>query len=466
MIVRSNFIKSLLSVGGGHLSLTASKFITIVIATRCVSIKEMGVYFLVMATSGVITDIAGCGTNVALVKYLAEEEDEKIRQSNVFVTTLFFFLNLTTVIIICIIVNNIWGFIKFEPLYVLFCGSVAVFTYLNFPLQGFKKFKKIAIANFLNGIVKIVSALILMIYLDKGFIGLLWTITISNLIGILFQIYSLDMKLWVQKISFSHLTFLSQLLKFSLPIYINQLYSNLYDRGYTFLIAALLNPTSVAYFNIATRLSVFIDQLRRVYNSVYFPKIVELVKYRKNKAEKLLQISIEIIFISIAIGSFLFFTFKNQIIILVFSSEYQSASTAAFIMIARCAFSFCSVVMGFTLVGSGYNIAPLIINIIVTSLSFIASYFCIPYYGYQGVVYIAFICSIIGFIFNYYYLRYVGLKLRFNILNWGYIMSFIAIVFSVTVQHYLIAACLLLLFIVFAVISLYRFQNNSKYMTT
>jgi peptidoglycan biosynthesis protein MviN/MurJ (putative lipid II flippase) len=66
--------------------------------------------------------------------------------------------------------------------------------------------------------------------------------------------------------------------------------------------------------------------------------------------------------------------------------------------------------MGNTLVALGKNRAPFQINVLVTSLTFLCSYFIIPRLGYMGVVYIAFAGSIFAFILNYVYLCNAGIR--------------------------------------------------------
>ncbi len=460
MILKSEFLKSLANVGGGSLFLSLGRFITIVIATRFVGTSNLGIYFLVVASAGIITSIAGFGTNVAIVKFIAEEEDVKNKILFSSVTILFFLVCLLSVIVVTIFINSVTSFVEIKLMHIWVCISYAVFFYLNYPLQGFKKFKSISLANTLNGALKIVLALTLVAFFKFGFEGLLWTVILSNTIAVLFQLHSLYNGFKITELSFSQFNFLRNLLKFSLPIYLNQIYSNFYDRGYTLLIAAMLNPAAVAYYNIAIKFSAFIDQLRQIFNSVYFPKLVELLKTHKEKAEKLLKISITIIFISLSFGAFVFFITRNQVITFLFSTEYKTVSLAAFIMVSRCVFSFCSAVMGFSLVAHGHNSAPLKINVIITSFSFITSYLCIPYYGYMGVVYIAFFCAILSFLFNYFYLNYANFFLRLGSSGWGCFIGFILVVIMAIFRLYPFMYLSFLIFLAFSIISIYGLKKE------
>ena len=83
---------------------------------------------------------------------------------------------------------------------------------------------------------------------------------------------------------------------------------------------------------------------------------------------------------------------------------------AAFIMLVRSVLTFCGPIMGLTLIALGHNKAPLRINVVVTTFTFLSSYFLIPYWGYMGVVYVAIVGSVIGFTLNWLYIRYSQLK--------------------------------------------------------
>ena len=463
MILKSDFVKSLLSVGGGALVLNLGRFVVVLISVRYIKPYDLGIYFLIMAAVGIITSVAGFGTNVSLVKFIVEEENNNKKISLATVTIVFFLISLLTVIAILTIFNSAFNLFEIRLSYVYLCVSFALFFYLNYILQGLKKFKAISIANSINGISKICIAFVFIVIMEIGFEGLIWTIIISNIAGVFLQTYNIYNGVSVNSAFSFEKRGLIKILKFSMPIYFNQIYSNLYDRGYTILIAALLNPTAVAYYNIATRIPAFVDQLRQVYNAVYFPQVIELLKENREKAKKLLSISVSLSFITIALGSLAFYLFKNQIVIIIFSQEYKTVSLAAFIMLARCSLSFCGPIMGFSLVALGHNSAPLRINLITTSISFLASFFVIPYLGYMGVVYVAFACSILGFIFNYFYLQYVGFSPELNSSAWIAFGSFILLIVLLIVKT---SSYLLLIttttFFVFSAFSIYDCRKHTN----
>jgi len=457
MKINSSFLSALMSVGGGSLVLTLGRTVTVLIATRFIEVSELGVYFILIAAAGVMTSLAGCGTNISLVKYAVEEENHRNKITLIISSILFFMVSLFVVVGFSLLINAQMRYVEMKPEYILLFLSFALFFYLNFALQGLKKFSSISIANSINGITKIALTALLIGYMGFGFTGLVWSIVISNLLGVLVQLKAITQRVILNDVLIYNHKKIKDILRFSAPIYINQLYSNLYDRGYTILIAFMLDPVAVAYYGVATMVPQFINQLRQVFNGVYFPKICEILNVNNtDKAKQLLVFSISLIFVTIAISSIMFYMFDELIIKLLFSIDYLTVSLAIFILLSRSALAFCSAIMGFTLVALGKNSVPLKINIFITTVSFALSYFTIPEYGYMAVVYVAFISSIMGFSLNAICLHYSGFPLVLNSSMWLSIAVFVMLVIAIATNAATLTPYLIVAFMLLAIYSLYK----------
>jgi len=257
MIIKSDFLRSLFSVGGGSLILNLGRIVTVLISTRFIDAEKLGVYFIIVAAAGIITSIAGCGTNVSLVKHVIEEENSHNKYSMVVSSVLFFSVLLLIVTGFFLLLNKELDFVQIQPLYILFSLSFGLFFYLNAALQGLKKFKAISIANSANGISKVIVSMVLIAVMGLEFEGLIWSIIISNMVGIYVQINSIFRGKKIHDIAVFDIYYLKKIIKFSFPIYINQLYSNFYDRGYMILIAAMLDSTTVALYGVAKMIPSF-----------------------------------------------------------------------------------------------------------------------------------------------------------------------------------------------------------------
>jgi len=176
----------------------------------------------------------------------------------------------------------------------------------------------------------------------------------------------------------------------------------------------------------------------------------------EKRAGFLLSISVVLVFTVIAFGSIAFYLFKEEIIGIVFSREYIVVALAVFILLANSALSFCAAIMGFSLVALGHNAAPLKINLFVTTASFVASYFVIPYFGYMGVIYVAFASAILGFAINYLYLRHVKFPVQINSAAWLAISLFVSIVILAIFDLTSYIPFVVSIFLVISVYSIYK----------
>ena len=87
-------------------------------------------------------------------------------------------------------------------------------------------------------------------------------------------------------------------------------------------------------------------------------------------------------------------------------------SSATFLLLFRSAITFSGPLMGNSLIALGHCKAPLKINTMNVIVGISASYMLIPRFGFMGVVYVAFVVSILGFSANYVYLRSKGFCLN------------------------------------------------------
>jgi len=413
MSIKTDFLKGLLSIGAGNIVLNLSGILVVLLATRFISTEELGVYFLVIASAGILSSIAGMGIKVSLIKHVSESGDVMDKARLISSVALFYMSSLFIVAAIAVLSNCLLNYMQVRFSYILLFFSLAMFEHCNTILQSLKEFKGIAINNTINGICKVVTFSVLVVGFRLGFTGLLYTAILSSSLPILFQAFRLRSKFQLEDLLHMDTAHVFSVLKFGFPLYLNDLYANFYDRGYTILIAAFLSPTAVAYFNISTRISALVDNMRGVYGSVYLPTVLSLLKTRQSRVIELLRLSITMACLIILSSTFLLFLFKDRIMTILFTDKYIIASTAAVIMLAKSAPSFSGNLMGQTIVALGYNKTPFRINILVTSITFFGSYFLIPKMGFMGAVYMAISGDLLGFFLNWLFLKSKGINVGF-----------------------------------------------------
>ena len=129
-------------------------------------------------------------------------------------------------------------------------------------LQGLHKFNKYAIVQIFSAALKF-CLILLSIFFSK--------LTIERLLYIEIATSSLSLLLLFLYGSISagsafnlNITSFSKILKFSIPLYLNNIFTFLYARVNVFIIAALLSPVSVAYYEVARKIP---DACIRIFKS-------------------------------------------------------------------------------------------------------------------------------------------------------------------------------------------------------
>ena len=410
MSAKTDFLKGILSVGTGNIVLNASGIVVVLLATRYVTAEELGVYFLVVVVAGILSSIAGMGIKISLIKHISETDDVVDKTKIISSTALFYICTLVLVASIAVSCNWFLKYMQVHLSYILLFFSLALFEFSNTVLQSLKEFRAIAINNTINGVCKVVTLPIFLTVFKLGFTGLLYSAILASSLPILLQVCRLRSRFRLEDLLHMDITQVAKVLKFGFPLYLNELYANLYDRGYTILIAAFLSPTAVAYFNISTRISALVDNIRAVYGSVYLPTILSLLKTGQSRVSELLRLSITMGCLTVLSAAFFLFLFKDSIIAILFTKKYMLVSTAAVIMLAKSAPSFSGSLMGQTIVALGYNKTPFRINLLVTSVTFFGSYFLIRKMGFMGVVYMAIAGDLLGLLLNWLYLKSKGIN--------------------------------------------------------
>lgn len=442
------FFRALMSIGGGSLVYNISRIVVIIVVARPLDVYDIGKYFIIVAITGVLFSIASFGTNITIVKSVAEEEDLDRKKKILFTSINFYLLSLTIIVALGWLINIAADYEELEPIHILFIISAALFQYLAYALQSIKKYKELSFSYVVSGVLYLSLAFLLVVILEYGIDGFFLSVALANLIPALFQYAVTIRETSLKYVLCLDRHILSSLLKFSFPLYLNQLYTNLYDRGYTLLLAYLLNPAAVAYYSIATRIPIAIEEVRKVYLSVFYPTIITTIKENTETALRYISTSVHLFYVLILLVSAVFLMVKVEVTTFVFGEKYAMISMAIFLLVARSAFTFCGPILGMSIIAFGHNKVPLYINFLVTTTTFTASYFLIPVYGYMAVVYIAVSGSMAGFLMNYMFLKikYKNLNLRYILVMFAMFILYVFTHLSAYTGQMVVFATALLIF--------------------
>jgi O-antigen/teichoic acid export membrane protein len=154
------------------------------------------------------------------------------------------------------------------------------------------------------------------------------------------------------------------------------------------MIGALLNPVSVAVYEVALKIP---DGFMRIFNSfivVYFPGISNLfAKGNRDDAHRMMNSSLVLLSTGISFLVLVAFLFANEIVLVLFSKEYLEVSLAFALLMLNFYIRAISNILGYSLVSAGYSSAPVKANIVASTVNIIGSLVLIRIFGYIGAVY-------------------------------------------------------------------------------
>ena len=370
------------------------------ILTRVVSKDELGLYLLIMVIVNMFNLLGGLGVRITMVKFIASEKIEErqdvllpvllLRAIGAIIFSIIFII--TAKFILHYFDERIYQY----TLYLLGIFILASFRDLFYSLmQGLYQFKQYSIVNVVSSVFRVVLVLIF-ISLTKLDIKILLIIEIlATLQPLIHQVFVIPFSKYI-KVKPTPDTY-KRIIKFSIPLYLNNLLVFLNGQAHVFIIGLYLNPASIANFSVASKVPVALIKIFRSFIVVYFPNLAKLFSAGDKKtALNLIEKSLGVFSILTTIMVIFAFFFRNELTVLLFSSKYEEISLAFALLILRFFVRGISALIGYSFVPAGYPSVPTKINSIASFISICLSFLMVPVYGYMGAVYALLILNIIS----------------------------------------------------------------------
>lgn len=387
----SNLFKGLVSTSFGSVATIGFHFLSIMLMTRYVPKDVLGVYFLAFAIVQVLGIISGLGLDLTLAKSVSGVE-RLLQQDTVASTIAVRFISVATVGLILYAVGR---FIlpvfdtRLSDSVVIIIPLFALTSYRDLFLrlmQGVQQFTEHAVVEVLSAASRVI---LLVAFHDKlSLQGLLYIEIVSQLTEVVLQLFFMRALLFSLSPRNVRAETVRSLTRFSAPLYSNNILTLIYDRSSTFLIGALLNPASVAAFEIALKVP---DGFMRLFSSfivVYFPNLSNLfAKGNREDAHRLMNSALVLLSTGIIFLVLVTFLFAKEIVIVLFSEEYIEVSLAFALLMLNFFLRAISNIQGYSLVAAGYSSAPVKANIVASIVNIVGSLVMIRMFGYIGAVY-------------------------------------------------------------------------------
>jgi O-antigen/teichoic acid export membrane protein len=412
----SNLFRGLVSTSFGSMATIGFHFLSILLMTRYVPKDVLGAYFLAFAVVQVLGIISGLGLDLTLAKSVSGAE-KHLQQDTIASIFAVRFISVTAVSIIFHATNRAILSIfdaRLSDYTGLMIGFFALASCRDIFLrlmQGVQQFKEHAVVEVLSAVTRVI---LLIAFHDRlNLQSLLYIEIVSQLIEVLLQLFFLRFLLLSLSRRNIKAESVRNLTRFSVPLYSNNLLTLVYDRSSTFLIGALLNPASVAAFEIALKIP---DGFMRLFSSfivVYFPNLSNLfAKGNRDDAHRMMNSSLILLSTGIIFLVLVSFLFAKEIVLTLFSKEYLEVSQAFVLLMLNFCLRAISNIMGYSLVAAGHSSAPVKANIMASIVNIVGSLVLVQMFGYIGAVYSLLLMNITSQLIYELLLRRVGLAPR------------------------------------------------------
>jgi len=412
----SKFAKAVASTSVGVFCQIVLSLLGFMIAVRFISEKDFGVFILIQVTAsffGIIISLAL--ENISVTKLIASNEDDlKMAISNTaicykFITTII----MSVVILLC----NPLIFYIFKSyqlsqsvIYIALFFLLSSFDDLfQRILQGFHQYKKMAIAQIINGSTRILFIVTFLIIFKMNLKGLIYAFLFSFLFSNIYQFWVIPSK---KQFNLDR-TLFKEIFKFGFPLGLNNILTFIFTKIDRVMIGAMISPIEVAYYEISSKIP---DNSRRMYQSfqsVFFPNMSELFSKNKHEqAETVLNNSIRFVSLATMFMALISILFQKDIILLLFSEKYIECAPAFALLMVSLGIGLVGNIMGTSLVALGQSDKPVKINIVDTITNVIGNSIMIPMFGFMGAVYAALFSRCATNPFNFYFLKKGGVNIK------------------------------------------------------
>jgi O-antigen/teichoic acid export membrane protein len=362
--------------------------LSIAIATRYVPEELVGAFFILSYVGLFLSQGTTLGLGYATIKFAAATEDEEEIQGYIntaisarllivtFVAGLAWFIRIplsrlfdTTVILESFI---------YLPL--LFAGE-SIYRTMNAILRSRFLFKNLAIAETLSSTVNLIFTALFVIVFDMGMVGLVYAKFISLGVASLFAFLVVPVK----KRFHIHREKFKQMVKFGFPLQLNQILDFVYSRLDTFMIAFLLGPADIAYYEIARKIPENLQSAYEAFDSVYFPVISNAFsKEEKAEGTSILNHATRLISFITIFGTLIATLFGYELIVFLFSDRYTASVFPFILLMLALNLRLIDWALGNGLVAIGESDKPVVVNIVHTAISFVVNLVITPILGTIG----------------------------------------------------------------------------------
>ena len=187
--------------------------------------------------------------------------------------------------------------------------------------------------------------------------------------------------------------------RFSAPLYVNQVMNFFNQRFDTVLVSALAGVTHAAVYEMVKRLPVIVNRVMNALLVPYLPHIARLVSIRDHAgAGRVLHHAVGLsAFIGYGAALFLV-AVQKPLILLLFNKDYLGGTVALGLLLVAASLALQSGLMAQMLIALGRNTAVPLVNMAAMAVTLLADIAVIPRFGMAGAAWVAVAAQGLGYL--------------------------------------------------------------------
>lgn len=416
---KKNFLKGTVATSLGTISSMVFHFLSITILARVLTTNEFGLYSLLISIVFIFNTISSFGLEVTLIKFISEETN----QNQKYFLYPILFLKLLMTVFVSIIFYAAMSYILpllgvglneygLKIIILFFLGSFRDIFFSVF--QGLKYFKKYALIQIFSAVIRVIFIILFIYFYELDLKSLVAIEIITNILAIILQLTQIPFK---KVFSFQlKRSILSQIVKFTLPVYSNNIFDIINARINLFIIGLYLTSSSVAFYEVGSKIP---QALRKIYASflgVFYPNLSGLfARDEKENASELINKSLIILSITLSFLTFISFLFSREITVILFSKQYVDSAFVFFLLMLNFLIRSLSTVLGKSNLSAGFPSVPMRVNMASSIVSLVFSIMLIPFLGFEGPAYSLIISDSFSQILYLYFLKRINVKIQIKL---------------------------------------------------
>lgn len=388
-LVRGAFLS-----GAGMILSMAGQLGAAVIFGRVLPESDIGTFWLLILCSDCLVLLTTFGLHSALPRILAAAPEEERRSLGASILLFQVFVSLA----ICAAVFVAWllirtpsaisdneNWIRLFPFLWLLPPFFFVTTQRDTALAamaGMNRFAPRAAAQVWGALVNVLLVALFVGWLGGGLLTLAFcTLTAYTVAAVWLGAFAFP---WASLRRSARAYF--EAVRFSKPLYVNNLLGFVFQRFDTVLVAILLtNPAQVAYYEMAKRIPLLINRVLMASLVPYLPGIsARLAQGDREGASRLLNKTIGLVAFlgySCVLGILIV---QRELIVALFSEKYLESVPVLWLLLAGGCIAIQSGIFGQTLIAVGRPGLVTLANVASAMVSVVANFFLIPHYGILG----------------------------------------------------------------------------------